>query len=419
MAILTDNIAPQSNASSMLSKFGDDMQRMQLLKEQKQEKENLKKERSAMYRGQTSAQIGSLEQFGGLYNVAQGMYNKYLEFEQNGDIENAAMVKTQLDMTLKAMTGYTSNFLDLRNSLLDDQVMAGYENSYDDLNGLADEYQNKSYTYVRFENGRHIVKDADGNEMFVEQIPGLSDGSTFLNDETVVMKEALPDGYLDVYQYAGQRSASFLTSDVMDEYGRITDEEALKTKISDSFEERVQLNDGQLLNMIYLDQRAKGNMSRYDQEKVAKKLEDQDYIQQLKEEYVDDVYNQVVGSINVQKTPEQQRAAESRRMVAEENIQDGQITFAEKPLQLTISVPGEKEGTSRPKSLYIIGISKDDRGLPVLRNSVGADGEFEMEKINLTRGSQEWRALSEHYGGEKYLIDLLTRMGIDMKKYEM
>jgi len=171
--------------------------------------------------------------------------------------------------------------------------------------------------------------------------------------------------------------------------------------------------------MIYLDQRAKGNMSRYDQEKVAKKLEDQDYIQQLKEEYVDDVYNQVVGSINVQKTPEQQRAAESRRMVAEENIQDGQITFAEKPLQLTISVPGEKEGTSRPKSLYIIGISKDDRGLPVLRNSVGADGEFEMEKINLTRGSQEWRALSEHYGGEKYLIDLLTRMGIDMKKYEM
>lgn len=426
MALLTDNIAPKSNASSMIAKFGEDMQRMQYYRDQEKQRQELKAERAAEYRGEATAVINSLQNFDGLYSVAQGMYSTYLDFENSGDIENAAMVKKQLEMTLKAMQGYTTSFIDQRNSLSDDKVLAGFDNDYQELQSIADEYQHKGYSYIGFQDGSHIVEDENGQQMTVEQIPGISDGSTFVNDDRVQMKEALPDGYSDAYDLAGQYGSKVLTNDVMDDYGRITDENLLREKVTMRFTERIALKPGQLHNMIYLDQRAKGNMDSFDLNTVQELAQDEDYTNGLINNFVDDTVNQIKGSIQEKDTPSQVTAKEKSQAVQELEIQNDEITTAKAPIRFSITTPVDPADPSKGdmgKSMYIMGVKKDSNGLPVVRNSVmsgeGAEASTKIEDLPLTKGSQLWKGMSDYFGGEKYLIQALKRMGVDVDKYSM
>ena len=426
MALLTDNIAPTSNASSMIAKFGEDMQRMQYYRDQENQRQELKAERAAEYRGEATAVINSLQNFDGLYNVAQGMYNTYLDFENSGDIENAAMVKKQLEMTLKAMQGYTTNFIDQRNSLSDDKVLSGFDNDYQDLQSIADEYQKRGYTYVGFQEGSHIVEDENGQQMTVEQIPGVSDGSTFINDDRVQMRENLPDGYSDAYDIAGQYGSKVLTSDVMDDYGRITDENLLREKVGMRFAERIALKPGQLYNMIYLDQRAKGNMDSFDLSTIENLAADDDYTGGLINNFVDDTVAQIKGSIEQRDTPSQVSSKEKSQAVNELEVQNGEITTAKSPIRFSITTPVDPQDPSKGdmgKSMYIMGVTKDSNGLPVVRNSVmsgeGSEASTKIENLPLTKGSELWKGMSDYFGGEKYLIQALKRMGVDVDKYKM
>lgn len=426
MALLTDNIAPTSNASSMIAKFGEDMQRMQYYRDQENQRQELKAERAAEYRGEATAVINSLQNFDGLYNVAQGMYSTYLDFENSGDIENAAMVKKQLEMTLKAMQGYTANFIDQRNSLSDDKVLSGFDNDYQDLQSIADEYQKRGYTYVGFQDGSHIIEDENGQQMTVEQIPGVSDGSTFINDDRVQMRENLPDGYSDAYDIAGQYGVKVLTGDVMDDYGRITDENLLREKVGMRFAERIALKPGQLYNMIYLDQRAKGNMDSFDLSTIKNLAEDDDYTGGLINNFVDDTVVQIKGSIEQRDTPSQVSSKEKSQAVNELEVQNGEITTAKSPIRFSITTPIDPQDPSQGdmgKSMYIMGITKDSNGLPVVRNSVmsgeGAQASTKIENLPLTKGSELWKGMSDYFGGEKYLIQALKRMGVDVNKYRM
>jgi hypothetical protein len=426
MALLTDNIAPTSNASSMIAKFGEDMQRMQYYRDQENQRQELKAERAAEYRGEATAVINSLQNFDGLYNVAQGMYSTYLDFENSGDIENAAMVKKQLEMTLKAMQGYTANFIDQRNSLSDDKVLSGFDNDYQDLQSIADEYQKRGYTYVGFQDGSHIIEDENGQQMTVEQIPGVSDGSTFINDDRVQMREDLPDGYSDAYDIAGQYGVKVLTGDVMDDYGRITDENLLREKVGMRFAERIALKPGQLYNMIYLDQRAKGNMDSFDLSTIQNLAEDDDYTGGLINNFVDDTVAQIKGSIAQKDTPSQVSSKEKSQAVNELEVQNGEITTAKSPIRFSITTPIDPQDPSQGdmgKSMYIMGVTKDSNGLPVVRNSVmsgeGAQASTKIENLPLTKGSELWKGMSDYFGGEKYLIQALKRMGVDVNKYKM
>jgi hypothetical protein len=426
MALLTDNIAPTSNASSMIAKFGEDMQRMQYYRDQENQRQELKAERAAEYRGEATAVINSLQNFDGLYNVAQGMYSTYLDFENSGDIENAAMVKKQLEMTLKAMQGYTANFIDQRNSLSDDKVLSGFDNDYQDLQSIADEYQKRGYTYVGFQDGSHIIEDENGQQMTVEQIPGVSDGSTFINDDRVQMREDLPDGYSDAYDIAGQYGVKVLTGDVMDDYGRITDENLLREKVGMRFAERIALKPGQLYNMIYLDQRAKGNMDSFDLSTIQNLAEDDDYTGGLINNFVDDTVAQIKGSIAQKDTPSQVSSKEKSQAVNELEVQNGEITTAKSPIRFSITTPIDPQDPSQGdmgKSMYIMGITKDSNGLPVVRNSVmsgeGAQASTKIENLPLTKGSELWKGMSDYFGGERYLIQALKRMGVDVNKYRM
>lgn len=426
MALLTDNIAPKSNASTMIAQFGKDMQTMQYYRQQEQQRQEAKAERTAAYKGEQTAVINSLQNFEGLYGVAQGMYNTYLEFEESGDIENAAMVKKQLDMTLKAMQGYTTSFIDQRNSLADDKVLSGFTNDYSELQAIADEYQNKGYVYIGFQDGSHIVEDENGQQMKVEQIPGLSDGTTWVNDDRVQMKETLPDGYSDAYDIAGSYGPKVLTNDVMDDYGNITNEDLLREKVAFRFAERVALKPGQLHNMIYLDQMSKGNMDSFDIEQIKMLAEDEEYTNGLMSNFVDDAVNQIKGSINVTDTPSQASAKEKSQAVQELEVQDGRIITAQNPIRFSITTPidpNDPDQGDMGKSMYIMGIETNDKGLPVVRNSVmsgeGANASTEIENLPLTKGSELWRGMSDYFGGEKYLIQALKRMGIDMDKYQM
>jgi hypothetical protein len=426
MALLTDNIAPTSNASSMIAKFGEDMQRMQYYRDQENQRQELKAERAAEYRGEATAVINSLQNFDGLYNVAQGMYSTYLDFENSGDIENAAMVKKQLEMTLKAMQGYTANFIDQRNSLSDDKVLSGFDNDYQDLQSIADEYQKRGYTYVGFQDGSHIIEDENGQQMTVEQIPGVSDGSTFINDDRVQMREDLPDGYSDAYDIAGQYGVKVLTGDVMDDYGRITDENLLREKVGMRFAERIALKPGQLYNMIYLDQRAKGNMDSFDLSTIKNLAEDDDYTGGLINNFVDDTVAQIKGSIAQKDTPSQVSSKEKSQAVNELEVQNGEITTAKSPIRFSITTPIDPQDPSQGdmgKSMYIMGITKDSNGLPVVRNSVmsgeGAQASTKIENLPLTKGSELWKGMSDYFGGERYLIQALKRMGVDVNKYRM
>jgi hypothetical protein len=426
MALLTDNIAPTSNASTMIAQFGKDMSTMQYYRQQEQQRQEAKAERTAAYKGEQTAVINSLQNFGGLYNVAQGMYNTYLEFEESGDIENAAMVKKQLEMTLNAMQGYTTSFVDQRNQLADDKVLSGFSNDYSELQSIADEYQNKGYVYIGFQDGSHIVEDENGQQMKVEQIPGLSDGTTWVNDDRVQMKEDLPDGYSDAYDIAGSYGSKVLTSDVMDEYGNITDDDLLREKVALRFSERVALKPGQLYNMIYLDQMSKGNMDRFDLEQVKMLAEDEGYTEGLMNNFIDDTVNQIKGSVTERDTPSEATAKESSQAVRDLDVQDGRITTAKNPIRISITVPvdnNDPTGEQMGKSLYIMGMKMDDRGLPVVRNSVmsgeGSDASTTIEDLPLKKNTELWRGLSDHFGGEKYLIQALKRMGVDMDRYQM
>jgi hypothetical protein len=426
MALLTDNIAPTSNASSMIAKFGEDMQRMQYYRDQENQRQELKAERAAEYRGEATAVINSLQNFDGLYNVAQGMYSTYLDFENSGDIENAAMVKKQLEMTLKAMQGYTANFIDQRNSLSDDKVLSGFDNDYQDLQSIADEYQKRGYTYVGFQDGSHIIEDENGQQMTVEQIPGVSDGSTFINDDRVQMRENLPDGYSDAYDIAGQYGSKVLTGDVMDDYGRITDENLLREKVGMRFAERIALKPGQLYNMIYLDQRAKGNMDSFDLSTIQNLAEDDDYTGGLINNFVDDTVVQIKGSIEQRDTPSQVSSKEKSQAVNELEVQNGEITTAKSPIRFSITTTIDPQDPSQGdmgKSMYIMGVTKDSNGLPVVRNSVmsgeGAQASTKIENLPLTKGSELWKGMSDYFGGEKYLIQALKRMGVDVDRYRM
>jgi len=296
------------------------------------------------------------------------------------------------------------------------------------LQSIADEYQSRGYKYIGFQNGSHIVEDENGQQMTVEQIPGLSDGTTFLNDNRVMVKEDLPPGYVDVYQYASQKANAMLTSDVIDEYGRITDEESLRNKLAADFDEKTIINEGQILNMIYLDQREKGNMSRYDGQKISELAQDSSYVNGLKQQFVDDALDQLKSSIDVKDTPSQASAKEKSRFIQELEVQDGEITTAKSPIRFDIQVPIEGSEEMKGKSMYILGIKKNDKGLPIIQNSVitaeasspgSAPSTTKIENIKLVKGSQEWKGLSDYFGGEQYLIQALKRMGVDMDKYTM
>jgi hypothetical protein len=426
MALLTDNIAPKSNASTMIAQFGKDMSTMQYYRQQEQQRQEAKAERSAAYKGEQTAVINSLQNFGGLYDVAQGMYNTYLGFEESGDIENAAMVKKQLDMTLKAMQGYTVSFVDQRNQLADDKVLSGFSNDYSELQAIADEYQNKGYVYIGFQDGSHIVEDENGQQMKVEQIPGLSDGTTWVNDDRVQMKENLPDGYSDAYDIAGSYGSKVLTSDVMDEYGNITDDDLLREKVALRFSERVALKPGQLYNMIYLDQMSKGNMDRFDLEQVKELAEDEGYTEGLMNNFIDDTVTQIRGSITERDTPSEASAKENYQSVRELEVQNGRITTAKNPIRISITVPvtpGEPDSERTGKSMYIMGIKKDSKGLPVVQNSVmsseGDNSSTRIEDLPLKKNTELWRGLSDHFGGEEYLMQALKRMGVDVDRYQM
>lgn len=421
MAILTDSIAPKSNASSLIQQHMQAMDRMDYYNRAEKQRQENKAIRSAEFRGETSADINSLQAFPGMYNVAQGMYSKYLEFENSGDIENAAMVKKQLESTLAAMQGYSTSFIQQRQSLNDDKVLAGYNNDYSQLQGIADEYQNRDFKYIGFQGGSHIIEDAEGNQMTVEQMPGLSDGGTFLNDDRIVPIEALPSGYSSAEEYGMSIANGVLTSDVIDEYGRITDQESLKGKISARFDERVQLKDGQLKVMIYMDQKGKGNMDVYSEDKIRQLMDDPAYIQGLKDQFVSDAYNQIEMSIDPKDTPAQATAKERQRRVDEEVVVDGELSFGASPVQ--VKYRGKDDAA---ESLYVIGM-KVVNGMPVMMNSKtteyddrGRPIDPKVEDKNLVYGSSEWKALSDHYGGEKYLIAALEKMpGFDMDKMRM
>jgi hypothetical protein len=49
----------------------------------------------------------------------------------------------------------------------------------------------------------------------------------------------------------------------------------------------------------------------------------------------------------------------------------------------------------------------------------GAEASTEIEDLPLTKGSQLWKGMSDYFGGEKYLIQALKRMGVDVNKYKM
>ena len=421
MAILTQSIAPKSNASSLIQQHMQAMDRIDYYNRAEKQREENKAIRSAEFRGEAMADINSLESFPGMYSVAQGMYDTYLKFEDEGDTENAAMVKKQLESTLAAMQGYTTSFIQQRQSLNDDKVLSGFNNDYGQLQSIADEYQNKGYNYVGFSDGRHIVEDADGNQMTVEQIPGLSDGSTFLNDDRVVAIEPLPDGYASAEDYGMSIANSVLTSDVMNKYGRIIDEEALRGKINERFDERVQLKDGQLKVMIYMDQKGKGNMEVYNEDKVRQLMDDPNYIQGLKDQFVEDTYNQIQMSISPKDTPAQATAKERQQRVDEEVVVDGELSFGASPIQ--VKYRGKDDAA---ESLYVIGM-KVVNGMPVMMNSKtteyddrGRPIDPKVEDKNLVYGSSEWKALSDYYGGEKYLIAALEKMpDFDMDKMRM
>ena len=420
MAILTDSIAPKSNASSLIQQHTQAMDRIEYYNRAEQQRQENKAIRSAEFRGEASADINSLQAFPGMYEVAQGMYNTYLEFENSGDVENAAMVKKQLESTLAAMQGYTTSFIQQRQSLNDDKVLAGYNNDYSQLQGIADEYQAKGYSYVGFKDGNHIIQDADGNQMTVEQMPGLSDGTTFLNDDRVVAIEPLPDGYASAEDYGMSIANSVLTTDVMNEFGNITDPEALKGKISARFDERIQLKDGQMKVMIYMDQKGKGNMDVYNEDKVRQLMEDPAYIQGLKEQFVADTYNQIELSITPKDTPAQATAKERQQRVDEEVVVDGELSFGSNPIQVKYKGKDDKS-----ESLYLIGM-KVVNGMPVMMNSESEKDQYgnaiptKVVDKNLVYGSSEWKALSDYYGGEKYLIAALEKMpGFDMSKMRM
>lgn len=421
MALLTESIAPKSAASSILQKHGQDMRNMQYITIQQQQREDNKAERAAEYRGETSAQINTLQAFPGMYKVAQGMYDQYLQFENDGDIENAAYVKKQLDLTLQAMTGYTENFINQKNQLSDDAVLAGYENSYEDLVSIADKYQNKDYNFIGFKNGSFIIEDENGDQFNVQQMPGLSDGKTFLQDELVTPKEALPEGYQDVFGYTAQRANGFLTDDVLNmSTNTIKDEDLLIEKITADFEEkmRLDLNQGQIKTMVYLDQRAKGNMSRYSEDAVLKAMEDGDYVENLKKQYVLDVVDQIKGKLQPIKSDYQQTAEERSNKVNNMVVNDGKtaIITQNQPIRFATGTAGQPG-----KSMYIIRIYRSTSGVPYVVNSVQSPDPNDpsamvttMENLKVTKGSQIYDGLVDYFGGERYLKKALQRIGIDI-----
>jgi len=424
MAILRDNIAPTSSSSTILSQFSQDMNNFRLEKERKAEKDKREREQKATYRGQATAEIGSLSSFPGLQNVAQGMYQEYIRLEDEGDIEGAAMVKAQLNKQLNAFAGYTENFINQRRNIDDVDVQAGFVTPYSDMQSIADEYQNAQYEYVGFRDGKHIVKNADGEEMDVNAIPGVGDGTTFLDDERVIAREKLPEGYKDVYDMASLKGSKLLTNDVVDQYGRITNEEELRSKVDDSADEYFRRNEGQLLNMIYLDQREKGNMDRYNDEEIRRILEEEpELVEQLKEGYKNDLYNQITSSINRTDSPEESTAKEKSRFVKNITVKDNELVFADKPLRFDV-VSEDDEGNEVPTAMYILGIRKNDQGLPVMVNSViegevGSGATKKTKEIPIRPGTPEYRGLVDEFGGEEYLMDALKRAGIDMDFYQM
>lgn len=422
MALLTDNIAPKSNASTLMSQFSRDMQQYRAAQERKAEREELKENKRAETRGTLSAGVGALSAFPGLQSVSQGMYDTYVDLESKGDVEGAAMVKSQLTKQLDAFNGYAQNHLDQRRKLNDPDAQSQFVTPYSDLQSIADEWQGKDYNYIGFIDGNHIVEDEDGNQINVNQIPGVADGSDFLTDERVIVKEDVPAGYKDVYTIASSMGGQLLTTDVVDDYGRITNPEALRESLDSRVEDYMNMNEGQLMNMVYLDQLSKGTMDRYDQEKVLMKMQDSQYVEELKKQFKNDAYNQIVASVDPQDTPAQKTAKESAAFVEDITVTDGKLVFADEPLRFDIvSTDGDKEV---PKAMYVLGIEKDERGLPVLKNSVlkqlqGGVTEKSTENIPLKPGTPEWNGLVDEFGGEKYLKRALKKAGIDLDFYEM
>jgi hypothetical protein len=212
----------------------------------------------------------------------------------------------------------------------------------------------------------------------------------------------------------------------MDDYGRITDENLLREKVGMRFAERIALKPGQLYNMIYLDQRAKGNMDSFDLSTIQNLAEDDDYTGGLINNFVDDTVVQIKGSIEQRDTPSQVSSKEKSQAVNELEVQNGEITTAKSPIRFSITTPIDPQDPSQGdmgKSMYIMGITKDSNGLPVVRNSVmsgeGAQASTKIENLPLTKGSELWKGMSDYFGGERYLIQALKRMGVDVNKYRM
>jgi hypothetical protein len=429
MALLTQPVQAQSSFPQVAQQYAaiKDKERDMANSEARrlrseQEKAEAQRRKTAAERGDLISGVTGLKSNPSLSGIGQSIYDDYLKAEDSGNVEEAEAIKSTLEKFLTAGAGYVKSEQNVFNKIMNDPTQASlFNDSPEQIAAVFDQSIRKNYQLKR-EGSSYFVAGPDGQEYDLFAMPELRGESfvSYLNPKSII-----PD--FENSTNFGERHANSILNrnDVTNEMGRIKNPARVLELLNEELDIKITQSPQVLDGIIYAFQKARGEMDSYDQEKINRLKENNDFVSKVRQDYIDN------GAATI-KAYERIKIKEQPKSKWDELIEntvvykggDGKMAADYSTAGKQLQYLREENGQSIMAN--ITKIIPSEAGVTVMDTvPVDANGNpttpanaqgYGVKPRVIRRGSDEWNVLSAQYGGEKNFMKLLRKLdpGIQM-----
>ena len=405
MAILTEAVQAQSSFPQIAQQYAAANERRRVQNERDQEKAQAQREKVAKEQGIMTAGVQGLQSYPALFTVAQQMYDDYNKAEESGNAEEAEMVKGQLAKFIDGAAAFARSEQTQFNNITGNLDELGkYDNSVEEINGILESRRNRQYAVKREGNSYTIVDDG-GNSFGLFEMPELA-GQSFVGE--LSQKSAIPS-YMNAISFGERRASAILgRNDVVDsKTGKIIDKDVAKSVLAEDLRLKITQSPEFLDGMIYDYQSAKGEMDRYNPEEIARLKSDPEFVQRIKDEYL----NTSLETVSKYESPvvKAPKTSAEYEAISKIPVVNGVADFSKYGESVRFF---NAQGGMTTINQISVDPSGGLKTKQYRQSGTDSDGNPIMKEVDVTiaRGSDEYDRLAAFFGGEKYLKQLLKRV---------
>lgn len=423
MAKLTTPLQVQSSFPQQAQQYAQTMQRNKIREQREQEKQQAEAKQEAKVRGVLTAGVQGLQANPKLYSVGQKIYSDYVQAEESGDVETAEAIKVQLDKFMTASSGYIRSEQNTLNSIINDpEKLSMFENSSTEIINAAENNVMGQYD-IKMEGGQYVLADESGNQFGLFNVPELTGEGSFMGQLTP--KQKIPN-YVNATSFGEKHSSAILNrNDIVNKDGRITNPEGIVTYLTKEFDQEVRKNPDFLKGLVYDDQYVKGGLERFDEGAIDRLIEDPDYVNSIRDKYLQNAVSTVSAYENVKETKKDEELVKVKEipihsmgnglMAAEFAARGEQVQYIREEGDQTMMTNIIRIGAAEDGGLELYdNVPVDADNNPVVDASTAV--AYRVKKRVVKPGDSEWYKLTSVFGGEKYINELVRRLdpGLEM-----